>query len=113
MKIIEKEIKELHIQEVFKSPLKTMIKNSALLGNKLKWCDGFLINIGGFNPFDELLKEQTEGIFRWQILEYTVLENYSAIHEDNELHMDVAVVNVSTSSFYREVVKYIRENDKA
>lgn len=102
--------KSLEIQEIIEMSYLEMIETCSLSpGKPLKFCNGYLLDISGFDPSDEIKNEEANGNYKFQIVYFanapTGIGYHSTLkHKDS--NTDIAVFDLSKSSFYSELTKY-------
>lgn len=118
MKIEVTGFKELYIQEIIDQSYNEMIESTALSpGKQLKYCNGFLLDIAGFDPSDEMKTDEANGIYKFQIVYFAETEKqYSPIIKHADSNTSIPVYNVSKSTFYTQLLvfckKYIEEMNR-
>lgn len=112
MKIEVTGFKELYIQEIIKQSDVEMIESAALTpGKPLKYCNGFLLDIAGFDPSDDMKTDEAHGIYRFQIVYFAQVDApYSPVIKHAASNTDIPVYNVSKSEFYTELLEFCKAN---
>lgn len=108
MEIKKTDLVRLEVQEINLVPLKKMIEQIALAQGRPKWCDGILLYFVGYNMNEKLIEEMTQGIYKWQTLDFAIMEKYERILKD-DFNNEFVCYDVSTSQFYQEITNYLKK----
>jgi len=103
--------KSLEIQEILDVSYAEIIDAAALTQHPLKYCNGYLLAISGFDPSEDMKNDESNGIYKFQTVGFTSVEPpiYKPVMSRKGSNAEVSVMDFSQSEFYVEITEYIKK----
>lgn len=107
MEIKVEPYKSLTIQEILDQSYHQIIEAAVISGNALKYCNGYLFAITGFNPSEVMKDDEAIGIYKFQIVAFAKTDKkYQPTIKHEKSNTDIPVMDYSPVVFYQELVEF-------
>lgn len=103
--------KSLEIQEILDVSYAEIIDAAALTQHALKYCNGYLLAISGFEPSEDMKNDESNGIYKFQTVGFSEVNPhvYKSVMSRKGSNAEVSVMDFSQSAFYNEIVEFIKQ----
>lgn len=100
--------KSVEIQEILDVTYDEIIQAAALSHHALKYCNGHLFAITGFDPSEQMKIDESNGIYKFQTVGVASYGGtYEPVIKHKASNTEIPVMDFSQSKFYNDLTEFI------